>query len=75
MKRIVESGIVEKLVRKHWPRNSCQNFASGIEKKKTKVKDTTGAFITLLVGLSTSFLILIVEIICDAVTKRGLCTK
>ena len=68
MTRLVELGIVEKLMRKHLPRNSCQFFP----KEKTKVKDTTGTFITLLVGLSTSFLALLVEIICDAVKRENL---
>ena len=71
MTRLVETGVVEKLMKKHWPRNSCQNIPSGIEKEKTKVKDTAGAFITLMVGLSTSFLTLIVEIIYDAVKKEN----
>ena len=71
MTRLVETGIVEKLMRKHWPRNSCQNVPSGIEKEKTKVKDTTGAFTTLIVGLSASFLASIAEIICDAVKKEN----
>ena len=59
--------MVEKLMRKHWPRRRCQDDEASLE---ATVKDTSGAFIALLVGLSTSLLTFIAEIIYDAVKKR-----
>ena len=62
---IVQSGLLQKWQRSNWPRgNGCDRSLSrfAISHKATRFSDTSGAYISLTVGLAVSTVAFLVEV-------------
>ena len=65
MKAILESGLLQKWQKNHWPKegNKCHKLLSSIGHTRTKIQDTSGAYVALTLGIAVSFLVLLIEVL------------
>ena len=60
---IVESGMLQRWMKTHWPKDKCIKYSSPIHQHHTDIPETSGAFIVLGVGVGFSILTFILELI------------
>ena len=61
----MQSGLIKKWMKRHWPMegNKCDKSRSKLGHTKPSLSDTFGAFFTLGVGITASILVFVLEVI------------
>ena len=67
---IVESGLLQKWMKRHRPIDKCDKSLSSISRRQTQIQDTQGAYTTLSLRLADAILVFVLEIIVNKLLNK-----